>query len=586
MSATIAREEPLPVQPAAGRHAASLFLRVKLRLAYNYLRDFKRHFVVHLTVGLGTLTLLLGGGYALFHFLLRFLQAPEQQPFGVPMMNRLIGMVFLAFFSMLTFSNLIIMLTTTYISREIEFFMAQPIPQRRLFFCKLAESTLYSSWAFLVLSMPFVIALGRTAQPPAPLAFYPMAILSYIPFVMLPSALGSIAVLLITAFVPARQTFRLAVILAAAVLMVVVGLGRQAVGPGLGSEEIERDAVARIMRFMGVGDIVWVPSTWLTRSIRAALKGDWREQGFWTAMLASSSLMALQVCHWLAGPLYFRGYCASRSSTTSGRKREGGYYSFFDRIVAFIPSSTRALVVKDLTVFWRDPAQWGQLVILFGMLLIYVLNLGGASELTRIQRQLPLWQTLVSLFNIGATCFVLSILSTRFIYPMLSLEGKQQWVIGLAPVGRTRLVWVKYAVAWCCSLGVTVPLILLSCAVLRTDFFITLVSIATTVIMSMGLNSLAVGLGALLPNFAEDNPSRIANGLGGTLNVILSLIYIGGSLALEAPMLWNYVHQDRPDSLFPQPMLLGTAAVWLALQMAIIVLPMLLGLRHWRRLEF
>lgn len=585
MSATIAESALLPEPPPRGRNAVRLFAGVKLRLAWNYLRDFKRHFVVHVVVGVGTLGLLLFGGYFLFEFLLRFLQAPDQQPFGVPMMNRLIGMVFLAFFSMLTFSNLIIMLTTTYISREVEFYMAQPVAHRRLFFCKLFESTIYSSWAFLVLSLPFILALGRTAEPPAPLSFYPMAMLSYLPFVLLPSALGSIAVLLVTAFVPAKQTFRLAIVFAAVALLFVMAFGREAVGDGWGEGE-QRESVARIMRFMGVGDIPWVPSTWLTRSIRAALGGDFREQGFWVALLTATSLMCLQICYWLARPLYFRGYCASRSSTTSGRLREGGYYQFFDRLVAFIPSSTRALVVKDLTVFWRDPAQWGQLVILFGMLLIYILNLGGASELTRLQTRLPFWQTLVSLFNIGATSFVLSILSTRFIYPMLSLEGKQQWTIGLAPVGRTRLVWVKYFVAWGCSLGVTVPLILLSCWVLRTDAIVTLISLTTIVIMSMGLNSLAVGLGALLPNFAEDNPSRIANGLGGTLNVILSLIYIGGSISLIWPLTWNYVNQGRPHALIENFVVLVTLAGWIVLQAAYIVTPLALGLRRWRRLEF
>lgn len=585
MSATIAEERPLSPAPPEGRNVFGLFGRVKLRLAWNYLRDFKRHFVVHVVVGFGTLALLLIGGFFLFHFLFRFLQHPDQQPFGVPMMNRLIGMVYLAFFSMLTFSNLIIMLTTTYISREVEFYMSQPVGHRRLFFCKLCESTLYSSWAFIVLSLPFIFALGRTAQPPAHWSFYPMAVLSYLPFVMLPAALGAIAVLLVTAFVPAKQTFRLAIILAGVLLLFAMAFGRQAVGEGFGDAE-QRESVARVMRFMGIGDIVWMPSTWLTRAIRAALVGDWRDQGFWSALLASTSLMSLQVCYWLAKPLYFRGYCASRSSTTTGRKREGGYYQFFDRLVSPLPSTTRALVVKDLTVFWRDPAQWGQLVILFGMLLIYILNLGGASELTRLQNRLPFWQTLVSLFNIGATCFVLSILSTRFIYPMLSLEGKQQWTIGLAPLRRTHLVWVKYFVAWACSLGITVPLILLSCWVLRTDWLITVFSLVTIVVMSMGLNSMAVGLGALLPNFAEDNPSRIANGLGGTLNVILSLIYIGGSISLQGPVLWNYAHQHRPEALISPPIVYATVAGWFLLQLLFILIPMAAGLRHWRRLEF
>ena len=60
---------------------------------------------------------------------------------------------------MLIFSNLIIMMTTTYISREVEFLMSQPVGHRRLFFGKLGESLLYSSWAFVILSFPFFVAL-------------------------------------------------------------------------------------------------------------------------------------------------------------------------------------------------------------------------------------------------------------------------------------------------------------------------------------------------------------------------------------------------------------------------------------------
>ena len=256
----------------------------------------------------------------------------------------------------------------------------------------------------------------------------------------------------------------------------------------------------------------------------------------------------------------------------------------FDRLLRRMPATTRALVTKDLTVFWRDPAQWGQLCMLFGLLFVYIINLRSASEMKGVD--IPFWKSLISVGNIGATGFVLSILSTRFVYPMLSLEGKQQWIIGLAPVSRTRMVWIKYYQSWFSSLMLIVPLALLSNWMLDVPASIYGVSLVTALCMALGLSSLAVGLGALLPNFTEDNPSRIANGLGGTINMIASLIYMTVMLTLEGPWIHALLNE------FPQKgsdwwwVLGGAAAGWVVLQLLIVAVPLGLGLRRWRRMEF
>ena len=52
--------------------------------------------------------------------------------------------------------------------------------------------------------------------------------------------------------------------------------------------------------------------------------------------------------------------------------------------------------------------------------------------------------------------------------------------------------------------------------------------------MAFTLNALAVGLGAVYPNFREDNPSKIVSGFGGTLCLVLSFLYIIGMLSLMA----------------------------------------------------
>ena len=89
------------------------------------------------------------------------------------------------------------------------------------------------------------------------------------------------------------------------------------------------------------------------------------------------------------------------------------------------------------------------------------------------------------------------------------------------------LVWVKFVVSWLCATALTLPLAVLSSAMLQTALPITLLSVGLVAVMAVGLSALAVGLGALMPSFNDDNPARIASGFGGTINAVLSLSYIG-----------------------------------------------------------
>src|SRR5206468_2615462 len=52
------------------------------------------------------------------------------------------------------------------------------------------------------------------------------------------------------------------------------------------------------------------------------------------------------------------------------------------------------------------------------------------------------------------------------------------------------------------------------------------VHVAMVAILCLGLSGISVGLGARLPNLKEDDPSKIAAGFGGTLNLLVSLVFI------------------------------------------------------------
>src|SRR5690606_21117032 len=196
------------------------------------------------------------------------------------------------------------------------------------------------------------------------------------------------------------------------------------------------------------------------------------------------------------------------------------------------------------------------------------------------------WRTVLAFFNLGAICFILSILTTRFVFPMLSLEGRQYWAIGMAPMGRTVIVWQKFGFCVGFSLVVALSLLCLSNWVLKVEWYLQMLSVGVAIIMAFALSSLSVGLGAYFPNFREDNPARIANGVGGTLNAILSMLYIGITVGMLSWPMHHVLNEGWPwlaqRGLYAM-LYVGTV---IGLQIAALIVPMTLGLRHWRRLEF
>ena len=195
----------------------------------------------------------------------------------------------------------------------------------------------------------------------------------------------------------------------------------------------------------------------------------------------------------------------------------------FHRLFFFLPRPIRLLLLKDLRTFCRDPAQWSQFLIFFGLLAFYFLNIPRLGYGV----QSPSWRNLVSFLNLSVTALILSTFTSRFIFPLLSLEGRNFWVLGLLPVraradplGQVCLLGGDLAAG---DRGARVPL--------RPDAGDgpgddRAPSRRWWRCSVLGLSGISVGLGARLPNLRETDPSKIAVGFGGTLNLLVSLVFI------------------------------------------------------------
>jgi len=336
-----------------------------------------------------------------------------------------------------------------------------------------------------------------------------------------------------------------------------------------------------------------LPSYWLSAGVLQWSEGALAAAGFFGLVLLSHSLFFGCLAFTRMGGLFYEAVSTVQSrGNVFGQwtwfrrwQRRQGHFGFargaVERAVSLLPGvpvDVRALLVKDIRVFWRDTTQWGQTLVLFGLLAAYIINLRHFSQ----QLTNPFWVHLVSYLNLGACSLNLATLTTRFVYSQFSLEGKRLWIVGLAPLGLVRVVKTKYWLASVSSLFVTLGLIWLSCHMLKLPLERMAYYIAAVSIMTFTLNGLAIGLGALYPNFKEENPGKIVSGFGGTFCLVLSFLYIVASvtlLAVGSPWSWT-----RPgESSFA--LLLGSWAAFALLSVLLGWLPLRLGLRKVAEFE-
>jgi ABC-2 type transport system permease protein len=124
------------------------------------------------------------------------------------------------------------------------------------------------------------------------------------------------------------------------------------------------------------------------------------------------------------------------------------------------------------------------------------------------------------------------------------------------------------------------------------SFMVVAVHQLICLLLCLGLAGMAVGFGAMMPNFREQSPSKIAAGFGGTLNLVLSALYIMAVVLMTALPCHFYLLAGKaempPKLLQPQYLrfwlMLGILASMI-LAAIVTILPLRGGLRAFRRLE-
>ena len=484
----------------------------------------------------GIIALFVGGylvlAFELFYHGLQFIA--KFPGLGAVLTERLLYTLFAFLFALLLLSNLIISYTNLFRNRETAFLLSLPVSNQTIFNWKFIESMILASWAFLFLIAPLLVAFGLVRD--VPWHFYPLTVLLVGLFIILPGVFGSALAIAIGRHLD-RKNFQILLLLLALVLLAFVAFWWKT-NP-VDDDLLDKRTLDRLLAKTRFTMFPFLPSYWLSGAVLQWAEGITDNAIFFALVLLSNTLFFGSLAFTRFGNLFYDTASAVQSragggfkfnfrrATERGSAKPGALEKFFEKM-SWLTPDTRAIAVKDIRMFWRDTTQWGQSVMFFGLLGAYIINLRNFTH----QLSSPFWIHAVAFLNLGACAFNLASVTTRFVFPQFSLEGRRIWIVGMSPMGLARIVMTKYWLASAASLTVTLALVTLSCYLLKMPWDDVAFFGAVITVMTFALNGLAVGLGVLFPNVKEANPNKIVSGFGGTLCFVVSSTYIIAALAL------------------------------------------------------
>ncbi len=549
-----------------------LLLRIKAQSIRNMLTQGVNDSPFKVLSAVCVVAVIWAGLYTLFQMVFNILRNETFQ--GIVAIPLILDFFFVALLVMLAFSNGVIAYGALFARGEPSYLLSYPLSPNTVTLLKLVESLVLSSWSLILVGLPLMFALA-SVEHYLPIYYYPAFGLFFICFIPIPAAAG-VVVAWAVGYWLSRITKRLLILIGAVLVLAgamwAASLWRaDAMDSGLWlSRFFER---ASLMQ-----GVLW-PSTWVSKGLAAVRNAEFDQAGFYLLVTFMNAVFGCWLAVRIVGPrllpAYDRVQARGNRDMYDGKTTRGMAGFLF----WYLPDDMREVALKDLRSFLRDPVQWSQQLVLLGLLGLYVLNIQNVPlRLSAFKLQL-----LISFLNLAAISLLLATFTSRFVFPLITLEVQQLWLIGMIPVSRGRLLWPKFAFALTVTFVAGGIVMVLAGQAGKASVNLVLINLTAIWSICVGLSGLAVGLGGRFPMVGERSAARIASGIGGTINLAASLALVAILLVICFIIGARFY---QIGAVTTDATTLGLLVVLVGLSTGVAAWAMKLGQKHFGRMEY
>lgn len=536
--------------------------------------------------GIGSLLVFGGfaaGAYFLANEITRYVL--EQPKIGLFLFHRFISMMLFVFFVSVNLGNIIVSYATLYRSPEVAYLLTKPVAYPTIFILKFLDNFLYSSTTLFLVA--FMVLLGYGAY--FGFSWYVMVgilVFLLIPFMLL-SACIAVLILMGLMKIAGKIGFRRVMALLSGIYLLMVYLFFKFSNPIRLIEETARYYpnvdinLARLDPFFAR----FLPSHWLAEFLFFLSRGE-VERGIPMAMLLILVTAAMVVIVMLvAHRFYYRSWLITfqvQAESNIPQKKDSSRFFDFQKM-SILPSQIESLLKKEYFAFVREPSQWIHLGVMIVLITVFVSSIRGLNFILRVA-DLPALTYLV-LFAFGG--FLASSLSLRFVFPLISLEGKSFWAIRSMPVHLGKYFTTKFLMGF-----LTVAILSIVVFWFSNNPFVKLTPTNRVLLwfglynagmLSLTMAALNMGLGGYFVNFQEKNPIRIASSQGATLTFLITLVYLillVGIITIPVTGHFDAIFYGR---FFPPGRMIPPAILLAAVSLFLTAFGLVVGFRSLRR---
>ncbi len=498
-----------------------------------------------------------GGVFAVSWMLLGALRSPQlaeilaqqNQPSVTPFLETVPVLILAGTFLGTLITSFGVLLSTLYLSGDMDFLLSSPVPIRAVFVAKQLQAILPNFGFIALLSLPVLFGLGASGG--YNILYYPLVVIVLAMLALAAAGVSSLLVMGVVRIFPARRVAEVLGAVGATISIICSQSGNFVNSMNLKNQDINPQQIPfdAITRF----NAVWNPLSWAGRGLVELGTGRWPAAILFLGLtLALTSAMFLLSLH-AAERLYYTGWA---SMQTGGRKkrttkpqpaapaksRAGSAF-----LASFIPQPVLGIVRKDFLTLRRDPRNMMQLIspLIVGIIYGFIIIRSGVIT-PEGQGDAPEWfmqiiRSAMVYGNVGISLFVGWSLISRLGMIGFSQEGRNYWMLKVAPVRAAWLLIAKFLVAYLPGLIMGAVFLVIISLVRGASLSILFFGLAVIALSTLGSAGVNVAFGVTGVNLTWEDPRRMLSGWSGCTSMLVSVAYLGISLALffGPPMLFT-----------------------------------------------
>ena len=140
--------------------------------------------------------------------------------------------------------------------------------------------------------------------------------------------------------------------------------------------EASDEILLQFLESLKTPDLPFLPSTWAAKALLAGvgtLSGGALPH---VLLLWGGASLIFLLTVWVASQVYYTGWAGGHAAyRVAAPRRTWRVERLLAPLLRHCSATTRGLLIKDLKLFFRDPAQWSQLLLLGALAVIYLYNI-------------------------------------------------------------------------------------------------------------------------------------------------------------------------------------------------------------------